>query len=207
MYWVIKVSDPFGNEGLASAKQAYEEGGETYLANEVAVCVFSEESRARRYMLKTGEAGLYGPKVAWVAPLNMDWFKRVGWKEWDLIVLNAHADPNLESKDVYLPAREFALKLYSLKFDSGHVIITPPAEKLMQRQGIDPYQLLERHCSGDWGDQSDEDKKAWDRALEKDFSLMSIYKVGGEEVWLMTDVERLATTFLSPEELSPGEYY
>ena len=201
MYWVIKVSDPFGNEGLASAKRGvYEDGGGTYLANEAAVCVFSEESRARRYMLKTGEVGLYDPNVAWVAPLDMDWFKRVGWKAWDLILLNAEAYPDIVSNDVYLPAREFASKLYSLRFDGGHALITPPAEKLMQRYGIDPYQLLERHCNGDWGDQSDEDKKAWDRALEKGFSLMSVYKVGGEEVWLMTDVERFATTFLVPEE-------
>ena len=200
MYWVIKVSDPFGNDDLASAEQAYEEGGENHLANEVAVCVFSEESRAQRYMLKTGEIGLYGPNVAWVAPLDMDWFKRVGWKEWDLVALDAGSYPDMAPNDGYLPAGEFASKLYSLRFDGGHVIITPPAEKLMQRHGIDPHQLLERHCSGDWGDQSDEDTKAWDRALENGSSLMSVYKVGDEEVWLMTDVERLTTTFLVPEE-------
>lgn len=200
MYWIIKVSDPFGNERLASADRVYEEGGETHVANEIAVCVFSGESRARRYMLKTGAADLYGPNVAWVAPLNMDWFRRLGWKEWDLIMLNADAYPDVVSNDVYLSARAFASKLCSLKFDGGHVVITPPAEKLMQRHGIDPHELLERHCRGDWGDQSDEDKKAWDRALEKGFSLMSVYKVGGEEVWLMTDVARLSTTFLSPED-------
>ncbi len=200
MYWVIKVSDSFGSEGLAGAKRAYEEGGGTHPANEVAMCVFSEESRARRYMLQTGKVSLYGPNVAWVAPLNMDWFKRVGCKEWDLIVLNAGAYPGIVSNEVYLPAREFASKLDSLRFDGGHVIIAPPAERLMQRHAIDPYQLLERHCSGDWGDQSDEDKEAWDRALEKGFSLMSVYKVGGEEVWLVTEVDHLATTFLVPEE-------
>ena len=202
MYWVIKVSDPFGNDGLASAEQAYEEGGENHLANEVAVCVFSEESRAQRYILKTGEIGLYGPNVAWVAPLDAYWFKCVGCKEWDLVVLNADVHPEIASNVAYLPARKFASKLYSRRFDGGHVIITPLAEKLMHRHDIDPCQLLERHYSGDWGDQSDEDKKAWDRALEKGFSLMSVYKVGGEEVWLLTDVERLATTFLSP-----GDYY
>ncbi len=85
-------------------------------------------------------------------------------------------------------------------FDNERVFITPPAEKLMQRHGIDSHQLLERHCNGDWGDQSDEDKKAWDRALENGSSLMSVYKVGDEEVWLITDVERLTTTFLVPEE-------
>jgi hypothetical protein len=200
VYWVIRVSDPFGNEHLASAKRAYEEGGETYLVNDVAVCVFSEESRAQRYMLKSGEAGLYGPNVAWVAPLDTDWFKRVGWKEWDFVVLNPDAYPDIALNGAYLPAREFASRLYSLRFDGGHVIITQPAEKLMQRHSIDPHQLLERHCSGDWGAQSDEDKRAWDRALEKGFSLMSVYTVGGEEVWLTTDVKRLATTFLSPEE-------
>ncbi len=45
-----------------------------------------------------------------------------------------------------------------IRFDSGHAIITPPAERVMRRHGIDPQQLLERHCSGDWGDQSDEEE-------------------------------------------------
>jgi hypothetical protein len=152
-------------------------------------------------MLKTGEAGLYGPNVAWIAPLDMDWFKRVEWKEWDLVVLNADAYPDAVLNDAYLPAREFASKLYSLRFDGGHVIITPPSEKLMHRHGVDPHELLEKHCSGDWGDQSDEDKKAWDRALESGASsLMSVYNFGGEEVWLLTDVERFVTAFLVPEE-------
>jgi hypothetical protein len=197
---VIKISDPFVPEGPASVKRTYEKGRETHLANEVALCVFSEESRAWRYMLKTAEVGLYSPNVAWVAPLDTDWFKRFGWKEWDLVALNADAYPDIVSNGAYLPTREFASTLDSLRFDGGRVIITPPAEKLMQRHGIDPQHLLERHCSGDWGDQSDEDKKAWDRALENGLSLMSVYKVGGEEVWLTTDVERFVTTFLAPEE-------
>jgi hypothetical protein len=86
------------------------------------------------------------------------------------------------------------------RFDGGHSVITPPAQDLMQRHGIDPHRLLERHCSGDWGDQGDQDKKAWDRALTEGFSLMSVYEVGGEEVWLVTDIERLATVFLLSEE-------
>ncbi|MBV9455770.1 MAG: hypothetical protein JOZ19_16905 [Rubrobacter sp.] len=117
-----------------------------------------------------------------------------------MTVINADVDPDRVSHNVHVPTREFASKLDSLRFDSGHLIITPLAEKLMHRHGIDPQHLLERHCSGDWGDQTEEDKKAWDKALENGLSLMSVYKVGGEEVWLMTDVERLATTFLRPEE-------
>jgi hypothetical protein len=66
----------------------------------------------------------------------------------------------------------------------------------MQRHGINPHHLLERHCSGDWGDQGDQDKKAWDRALSEGFSLMSVYEIGYEEVWLVTDMERLITVFL-----------
>ena len=120
----------------------------------------------------------------------------------DSLTYNSMTGNNILPNGTYLPARELASKRYSLRFDGGHVIITPPAEKLMHRHGIDPHQLLERHYSGDWGDQSDEDKKAWDRALEKGFSLMSVYTVGGEEVWLITDVERLATIFLVP----PGEH-
>jgi hypothetical protein len=132
--------------------------------------------------------------------LDTDWFKRFGWKEWGLVALNADADPEVVSNDAYLSVQEFASKHLSRRFDGGCLLITPPAEKLMQRYSVDPYQLLERHCSGEWGEQSDEDKKAWDRALEKGFSVMSVYKVGGEEVWLITDVERRTTTFLVSEE-------
>jgi hypothetical protein len=64
VYWVIKVSDPLAPERLASARRACEEDGETHFANEVAVCVFSEENRAQRYMLKSVEAGLHRPNVA-----------------------------------------------------------------------------------------------------------------------------------------------
>ena len=102
---------------------------------------------------------------------------------------------------IYLPTpQEFASKLQSARFDGGYLIISSPAKELLQRYGVDPYQLLERHCSGEWGEQSDEDKKAWDRALKKGLSLMSVYEVGGSEVWLMTDVERLSTTLVLLEE-------
>ena len=76
MYWVIKVSDSFGNEGLASANRAYEEG-ETHLLDEVAVCVFSEDSRAQCHMLKIAKDSSCGPDVACVAPLDTNCFKRV----------------------------------------------------------------------------------------------------------------------------------
>jgi hypothetical protein len=103
-------------------------------------------------------------------------------------MINPFTGPN----DTYLP---------SLRPDDGHLIITPPAGDLMRGHSIDPHRLLERHRSGDWGDQSDGDKKAWDRALESGASsLMSVYNFGGEEVWLLTDVERFVTAFLVPEE-------
>jgi hypothetical protein len=101
---------------------------------------------------------------------------------------------------IYLPTQEFASKVQSARFDGGYLIISPPAKELLKRYGVDPYQLLERHCSGEWGQQSEEDKKAWDRALKKGLSLMSVYEVGGSEVWLMTDVERLNTTLVLLEE-------
>ncbi len=64
MYWVIKVSDPFGNEGQrAASERAKKARPTTHLPHEVALCVFSEESRAQCYM-KTGKDSSYGPNVA-----------------------------------------------------------------------------------------------------------------------------------------------
>ena len=104
--------------------------------------------------------------------------------------------------DVYPSTQkeECASKLRPDMFEGGCLIISPPAKELLQCHGVYPYQLLKRHCSGEWGQQSDEDKKAWDSALKKGLSLMSVYEVGGSEVWLMTDVERLSTMLVLLEE-------
>jgi len=68
---------------------------------------------------------------------------------------------------------------------------------------------VKRHASGDWGDVSDEDKKANDQALVNVTSpmsfdgtrLLSSYKAAdGTVFWIITEWDRSVTTVLLPEE-------
>lgn len=86
------------------------------------------------------------------------------------------------------------------KFTLGYVVATPGALDLLARkeQGFNTYLL--RHVVGDWGDMDDEDKRTNDEAVENGYRIMSSYDVDGEKLWVITEWDRSATTFLLPDE-------
>jgi hypothetical protein len=57
-----------------------------------------------------------------------------------------------------------------------------------------------RHASGDWGDICEEDKASNDYALEHGERLFSAYKSDNNQIWIITEWDRSATTILFPEE-------
>ena len=59
---------------------------------------------------------------------------------------------------------------------------------------------LARHCNGDWGDLSAEDKKENDFSLDKHLRLFSVYKLGKVSIWVITEADRSTTTILFPSE-------
>lgn len=59
---------------------------------------------------------------------------------------------------------------------------------------------LKRHCHGDWGDLSTEDKKENDYSLDKELRILSAYQLGNRKIWIITEADRSATTILFPEE-------
>jgi hypothetical protein len=90
-------------------------------------------------------------------------------------------------------------------FDTGQIVATPGAIRLLQNAGIDPRELLARHVNGDWGDLGDEDKQQNDIAVEtgemRVFSSYPISSVAGEaKVWCITEQDRSVTTLLLPSE-------
>lgn len=88
-----------------------------------------------------------------------------------------------------------------MKFALGTVCATPGALRELERAGTTPAQLLLRHVNGDWGDLDDEDKKENELSLREGFRLLSAYVLPtGRKVWLITEADRSATTFLLPEE-------
>jgi len=95
-------------------------------------------------------------------------------------------------------------------FGLGKLYATPGAQETLQRYQTNPFGLVERHVSGDWGDVCPEDAQANENALKAGSRLLSAYVLPpplGEEgnlapakVWLITEADRSVTTLLLPEE-------
>ena len=93
-------------------------------------------------------------------------------------------------------------------FELGGFAATPNALVTLMLHGADPWDLLERHQSGDWGQLSEEDKEANREALADGGRLMSVYPLADEiladgkapVVWMITEADRSVTTMLLPEE-------
>lgn len=78
---------------------------------------------------------------------------------------------------------------------------TPGALEVLDRAGVAPVRLLQRHAAADWGELSAEDWKANERAVRDGERVLSAYPVGdGERLWLITEWDRSVTTILLPEE-------
>ena len=60
--------------------------------------------------------------------------------------------------------------------------------------------LLRRHESGDWGDVPPEDAEENELSLKYGWRIMSVYLVGEQKVWIITEADRSVTTALLPEE-------
>lgn len=95
-----------------------------------------------------------------------------------------------------------AQALSSPRFPPGQIVATPGALAAMEEYRCRPLSLLARHLTGDWGDLPAEDAQANDLALNAGGRVLSGYLIGGEtRVWLITESDRSATTFILP-----GEY-
>ena len=98
----------------------------------------------------------------------------------------------------------------SPRFALGQVFATRGAIALLQRAGVSGISLLQRHVTGDWGELDAEDKATNELAIEQRLRLMSSYHVEvpypdsprtlREVIWIITEADRSATTFLLPEE-------
>ncbi|MFY2646000.1 plasmid related protein [Achromobacter insuavis] len=87
-----------------------------------------------------------------------------------------------------------------LSIQLGQVVATPGALNLLQRANLNPFQMLLRHRSGDWGDVQMEDALANEAAAVHGNRVISSYEAAGERLWIITEADRSATTLLLPEE-------
>ena len=88
-----------------------------------------------------------------------------------------------------------------MKFEPGRIVSTPGALRAMEEAGDNPASFLVRHLSGDWGELDAHDTQENEFALEHGLRLLSAYRLSsGSKIWVITEADRSATTFLLPEE-------
>lgn len=89
----------------------------------------------------------------------------------------------------------------TILFNPGQVVATPGALEAMQSNNCQSLDLLTRHLSGDWGEIPKEDAEANQDALKHGERILSSYPLeDGCRIWIITERDRSATTFLLPEE-------
>ena len=82
----------------------------------------------------------------------------------------------------------------------GRIVATPGALKVLREAGEDPLRCLARHCSGDWGDLDEYNRRENERSLKHGWRVLSSYPVGEERIWIIIEADRSVTTILLPEE-------
>ena len=85
------------------------------------------------------------------------------------------------------------------KFRLGKIVSTSNALSQLTQEDI--LMGLKRHQGGDWGDVTEDDRQANDRAIIEGTRLFSVYHAqSGIKFWLITEADRSATTVLLPED-------
>jgi hypothetical protein len=86
-------------------------------------------------------------------------------------------------------------------FPLGQVVATPGALSALEEAGQTPEEFLARHVTGDWSMLPEEDKQENDLSVTRDLRILSAYILKtGVKIWLITEADRSATSFLLPEE-------
>jgi hypothetical protein len=86
-------------------------------------------------------------------------------------------------------------------FPLGRVVSTPGALDAFREAGKQPHTYLLRHVTGDWGEVCEEDARENELSVREGFRILSAYTLStGVEIWIITESDRSATTFLLPSE-------
>jgi hypothetical protein len=86
-------------------------------------------------------------------------------------------------------------------FPLGQIVATPGALQALERAGQSPAEFLTRHVNGDWGEVPEADKKENDLSVHQGFRILSAYTTrASDKIWVITEADRSATTFLLPDE-------
>ena len=88
------------------------------------------------------------------------------------------------------------------RFKPGRIVATPGALEVIADARVSIIDLLIKHLRGDWSNLSDSDRQQNEQAVIAGQRIVSSYVLaGGRTVLVITEADRVATTFLLP-----GEY-
>ena len=85
-----------------------------------------------------------------------------------------------------------------MKFPLGRIVMTQGVRSALDLNTI--FDLVRRHEQGDWGDLDLEDWQANDDALSDQDRILSMYRVLGQKIYIITEADRSMTTLLLAEE-------
>ena len=107
------------------------------------------------------------------------------------------------------------------RFALGRVVATPGALALIHATNSNPFVLLAKHVTGDWGEIDPEDVVTNEDALKHGLRVLSVYRLPlqavvengaapaqpsqeadehDNRIWVITEADRSVTTLLLPEE-------
>jgi len=87
------------------------------------------------------------------------------------------------------------------KFFLGRTVATPGALRALEQANQNPFEFLQRHQAGDWGELCEEDKRENEFSVRNGFRILSAYRTRNEvKIWIITEADRSVTTLLLPHE-------
>ena len=87
------------------------------------------------------------------------------------------------------------------RFLLGRIVATPAALRALEQANQNPFEFLERHQTGDWGELCEEDKRENEFSVRNDFRILSAYRTQDDvKLWVITEADRSVTTLLLPHE-------
>jgi hypothetical protein len=87
------------------------------------------------------------------------------------------------------------------KFPLGRIVATPGALQALEEANQNPFEFIQRHQSGDWGELCEEDKSENEFSVRNGFRILSTYRTLHDvKVWVITEADRSVTTLLLPHE-------
>jgi hypothetical protein len=81
----------------------------------------------------------------------------------------------------------------NLRFELGQLVATPGALQALAEARQTPFEFLQRHISGDWGEVPDEDRHKNEDAVTQGHRILSAYGTAkGLKIWVLTEVRHEA---------------